>query len=88
MYRADSSRLHVRALNTQFASWVKKQLQNHPDEFWEDGAQDYLTHASSIMEKFNDVIYWLNTNEAKAETMTFLGFQSASKTQASEDKEN
>ncbi|CAH9094213.1 unnamed protein product [Cuscuta epithymum] len=88
IYRAESSRLHVRALNTQFASWVKKQLQNHPDELWEDGAQDYLTHASSIMEKFNDVVNWLNTNDAKAETTTFLGFQSASKTQASENKEN
>ncbi|CAI0471597.1 unnamed protein product [Linum tenue] len=47
--RAELSRQHVRALNSQFASWVQKQLNNHPDELWEDGVHDYLTHASSIM---------------------------------------
>lgn len=31
------------------ASWVQAQLQNHPDELWEDGVQDYLNHAKSIM---------------------------------------
>ncbi|KAJ6326823.1 hypothetical protein OIU78_013833 [Salix suchowensis] len=50
--RAESSQLHVRALNNQFASWVQTQLKNHPDELWEDGIRDYLAHASNIMEKF------------------------------------
>ncbi|KAF4403928.1 hypothetical protein CsatB_003899 [Cannabis sativa] len=65
--RAESSRQHVRALNTQFASWVQAQLKNHPDELWEDGARDYLAHASSIMEKFTDVVSWLKANAAKGE---------------------
>ncbi|XP_058085051.1 uncharacterized protein LOC131232670 isoform X2 [Magnolia sinica] len=65
--RAESSRQHVRALNAQFASWVQSQLQNHPDELWQDGVQDYLTHASHIMEKFSDVVEWLKANAAKAD---------------------
>ncbi|CAI0471593.1 unnamed protein product [Linum tenue] len=63
--RAELSRQHVRALNSQFASWVQKQLNNHPDELWEDGVHDYLTHASSIMQKFSDVVNWLKANGAK-----------------------
>ncbi|VFQ63248.1 unnamed protein product [Cuscuta campestris] len=89
MRRAESSRQHVRALNNQFASWVQTQLQNHPDELWEDGVQDYLTHASSIMEKFSDVVNWLKANGAKGATTSLLGFQSAPKTAVtSENKEN
>ncbi|XP_020084098.1 uncharacterized protein LOC109707332 isoform X3 [Ananas comosus] len=64
--RAESARHHVRALNTQFASWVQSQLQNHPDELWEDGVKDYLSHASHIMEKFKDVVDWLRQNAAKS----------------------
>ncbi|KAH8513501.1 hypothetical protein H0E87_006682 [Populus deltoides] len=63
--RAESSQHHVRALNNQFASWVQTQLKNHPDELWEDGIQDYLAHASNIMEKFSDVVNWLKANSAK-----------------------
>lgn len=66
MQRAESSRQHVSALNTQFASWVQTQLKNHPDELWEDGVQDYLAHASKIMEKFRDVVDWLKANTLKA----------------------
>ncbi|CAK8539381.1 unnamed protein product [Lathyrus sativus] len=62
MKRAESSQQHVRALNTQFASWVQTQLKNHPDELWEDGVRDYLDHATGIMEKFSDVVNWLKTN--------------------------
>ncbi|XP_051114706.1 uncharacterized protein LOC127240207 [Andrographis paniculata] len=69
MKRAQSSGRHVRALNTQFASWVQTQLQNHPDELWEDGVQDYLNHAKSIMEKFSDVVNWLKANAAKGESL-------------------
>ncbi|CAN1186266.1 hypothetical protein LINPERHAP2_LOCUS38035 [Linum perenne] len=65
MQRAELSRQHVRALNSQFASWVQTQLKNHPDELWEDGVLDYLAHASSIMEKFSDVVNWLKANAAK-----------------------
>lgn len=67
MKRAESSQQHVRALNTQFASWVQTQLKNHPDELWEDGVRDYLDHATSIMEKFSDVVNWLKANATKAQ---------------------
>ncbi|KAG9145112.1 hypothetical protein Leryth_008904 [Lithospermum erythrorhizon] len=73
MQRADLSRQHVRALNTQFASWVQSQLQNHPDELWQDGARDYLNHASHIMEKFDDVVNWLKENVANGETGVVSG---------------
>ncbi|MQM04255.1 hypothetical protein Taro_037051 [Colocasia esculenta] len=66
--RAQLCHLHVRALNTQYASWVQSQLQNHPDELWQDGAQDYIAHASQIMEKFSDVVAWLRTNAPKAQS--------------------
>ncbi|CAN1253606.1 hypothetical protein LINPERPRIM_LOCUS8357 [Linum perenne] len=49
MKQAELSRQHVRALNSQFSSWVQAQLKNHPDELWEDGVRDYLAHASHIM---------------------------------------
>ncbi|KQJ84124.1 hypothetical protein BRADI_5g18857v3 [Brachypodium distachyon] len=62
--RAEAASKHVRALNTQFASWVQLQLQNHPAELWEDGIKDYISHASEIMEKFKDVVNWLRQNKA------------------------
>uniref|UniRef100_A0A0D9VX77 RanBD1 domain-containing protein n=1 Tax=Leersia perrieri TaxID=77586 RepID=A0A0D9VX77_9ORYZ len=61
--RAEAASKHVRALNTQFASWVQSQLQNHPAELWEDGMKDYISHASEIMEKFKDVVNWLRQNK-------------------------
>ncbi|KAL9678869.1 hypothetical protein QQ045_016720 [Rhodiola kirilowii] len=60
--RAASSQQHVRALNIQFASWVNTQLKDHPDEVWEDGVRDYISHASAILEKFSDVVRWLKAN--------------------------
>ncbi|KAK6935318.1 Ran binding domain [Dillenia turbinata] len=42
-------------------SWVQSQLQNHPDELWEDVAQHYLFHASNIMKLALDT----KTNEIK-----------------------
>ncbi|KAL1316558.1 hypothetical protein HN51_068743 [Arachis hypogaea] len=69
MRRAESSQKHVRALNTQFASWVQTQLQNHPDELWEDGVRDYLEHAAGIMEKFSDVVNWIKANATKGENL-------------------
>ncbi|KAI3414690.1 RanBD1 domain-containing protein [Psidium guajava] len=86
MHRAESSRHHVRALNTQFASWVQTQLKNHPDELWEDGVRDYLSHASSIMEKFSDVVNWLKANSLKGENSSTAGPQIAEKKLISEDK--
>lgn len=59
MQRVELAHRHVTALNKQFASWVQSQLLNHPEELWEDGVRDYLTHASGIMEKFSDVVAWL-----------------------------
>ncbi|XP_057463269.1 uncharacterized protein LOC130753294 [Actinidia eriantha] len=88
MRQAELSRQHVRALNTQFASWVQTQLQNHPDELWEDGARDYLAHASNIMEKFNDVVSWLKSNTANGETFSGLGSHTAPKKFVSESKDN
>ncbi|KAK7252636.1 hypothetical protein RIF29_36724 [Crotalaria pallida] len=69
MKRAESSQQHVRALNTQFASWVQTQLKNHPDELWEDGVRDYLDHASNIRAKFSDVVNWLKANATKGENL-------------------
>ncbi|XWS38424.1 hypothetical protein CRYUN_Cryun19dG0130200 [Craigia yunnanensis] len=68
--RAELSRQHVKALNTQFASWVQSQLKNHPDELWQDGVQDYLTHASNIMEKFSDVVNWLKENAVNGDNLS------------------
>ncbi|KAL8114546.1 uncharacterized protein LOC141667488 isoform X2 [Apium graveolens] len=77
--RAELSRQHVRALNTQFASWVQTQLQNYPDELWEDGVQDYSNHASNIMVKFSDVVDWLKAKSATAENPSASESQSAPK---------
>ncbi|XP_038978634.1 uncharacterized protein LOC103716852 isoform X2 [Phoenix dactylifera] len=67
---------HVRALNTQFASWIQLQLQNHPDELWEDGVKDYLSHASHIMEKFKDVVDWLRASAGKSGSTSTAVFSS------------
>ncbi|KAJ3706662.1 hypothetical protein LUZ61_010367 [Rhynchospora tenuis] len=71
--RAEASHQHVRALNSQFASWVQSQLQNHPDELWEDGVRNYLSHASHIMEKFKDVVDWLKANSEKTKIVAKSG---------------
>ncbi|GAB2224587.1 hypothetical protein Drorol1_Dr00005349 [Drosera rotundifolia] len=81
--RAESSRQHVRALNTQFASWVQSQLKNHPDELWEDGIRDYLEHASNILEKFSDVVDWLKANSAKHAGLPTMGTQTKAENFAS-----
>ncbi|CAK9188631.1 unnamed protein product [Ilex paraguariensis] len=86
--RAESSRQHVRALNTQFASWVQTQLRDNPDELWEDGVQDYLSHASNIMEKFSDVVNWLKANATKGESLPALVSQPAQNKLVSEIKGN
>ncbi|CAH2071298.1 unnamed protein product, partial [Thlaspi arvense] len=68
--RAELARKHVRALNNQFVSWVQIQLKNHPDELWEDGMNDYISHASNILEKFKDVVNWLKENKGKGENVS------------------
>ncbi|KAL4592859.1 hypothetical protein LXL04_005866 [Taraxacum kok-saghyz] len=91
MRRAESSRQHVRALNNQFASWVNTQLQNHPDELWEDGLRDYIAHSSSIMEKFSDVVNWLKSNSTKKDNLLEHGSQqshSPQKKLVTESKDN
>ncbi|CDP09816.1 unnamed protein product [Coffea canephora] len=87
MQRAESSRQHVRALNKQFASWIQTQLEKHPDELWEDGVQDYLNHAKTIMEKFDDVVSWLKANAAKNENNSITGLDTIQKKPVSESKE-
>ncbi|THU55090.1 hypothetical protein C4D60_Mb11t02890 [Musa balbisiana] len=71
--RAESAHRHVRALNSQFASWVQLQLQSHPDELWEDGVSDYLSHASHIMENFKDIVDWLKAKSAKQKSVSIAG---------------
>lgn len=88
MRRAELSRQHVRALNNQFVSWVQSQLQNHPDELWEDGVRDYQTHASNILEKFSDVVNWLKLNSTKNDNSLEHGSQAAQKKLDTENKEN
>ncbi|XP_071707760.1 uncharacterized protein [Rutidosis leptorrhynchoides] len=66
-------------------SWVQSQLQNHPDELWEDGVRDYLTHASNILEKFSDVVSWLKLNSTKGENSLE---HAAQKKLVTENKEN
>ncbi|GMJ04381.1 hypothetical protein like AT4G11790 [Hibiscus trionum] len=68
--QAELSRQHVKALNAQFASWVQSQLKNHPDELWQDGVSDYLSHASNIMEKFSDVVDWLKANAVNGDNLS------------------
>ncbi|XP_010434154.1 PREDICTED: nuclear pore complex protein NUP98B-like isoform X3 [Camelina sativa] len=68
--RAELARKNVRALNNQFVSWVQLQLKNHPDELWEDGMNDYISHASNILEKFKDVVNWLKENKGKGENVS------------------
>ncbi|XP_042422415.1 uncharacterized protein LOC122010094 isoform X2 [Zingiber officinale] len=63
--RAESAQRQVRALNSQFVSWVQSQLEKHPDELWEDGVNDYLSHASSIKGEFKDVVDWLRAKSAR-----------------------
>ncbi|XP_076887445.1 uncharacterized protein LOC143537595 [Bidens hawaiensis] len=87
MQRAESSKQHVRALNNQFACWIQSQLQNHPDELWEDGVTDYLTHASNIMENFSDVVNWLKSNSTKSEALLEHGSHAAQKKLVTENKE-
>ncbi|XP_074570702.1 uncharacterized protein LOC141827378 isoform X2 [Curcuma longa] len=63
--RAELAQQQVRALNSQFASWVQSQLEKHPDELWEDGVSDYLSHASYIKGEFKDVVDWLRAKTAR-----------------------
>ncbi|CAA0834374.1 Pleckstrin homology (PH) domain superfamily protein [Striga hermonthica] len=65
MYALRAGSGHVRALNIQFASWTQSQLQNHPDEPWDDGVQDYLNRAKIIIESYGDAVNWLRTNAVK-----------------------
>ncbi|KAH1223396.1 Nuclear pore complex protein Nup50 [Glycine max] len=72
IHRAEPSQQPIVAappLDMKRADWVQTQLKNHPDELWEDGVRDYLDHASSIMEKFSDVVNWLKANATKAENL-------------------
>lgn len=85
--RAESSRQHVRALNKQFASWIQNQLENHPDELWDDGVQDYLNHTKTILEKFSDVVNWLKANAAKDESMPVVASDNSQKVFGFESKE-
>ncbi|GBG89309.1 hypothetical protein CBR_g49019 [Chara braunii] len=52
---------HVRALNRDFTSWVQTQSQNHPDELWIEGLQDYIKYAAKLMDDFKDVVEWLRS---------------------------
>lgn len=77
--RRKAARQHVRALNTEFASWVQSQLRDHPDELWEDGVRDYLAQTSDILGKFTDVVNWLKANAGNEGSMSSFGIQSTEK---------
>ncbi|XWS48983.1 hypothetical protein CRYUN_Cryun13aG0124500 [Craigia yunnanensis] len=51
--RAEPSQQQSTATPPLDPHWVQSQQKNHPDEHWQDGVQDYLTHASNIMEKLD-----------------------------------
>lgn len=38
----------MKALNSQFASWVRDRAQNSPLVSWQKGCEDYLAHARAI----------------------------------------
>ncbi|CAO2819983.1 unnamed protein product [Amaranthus hypochondriacus] len=77
--RRKAARQHVRALNTEFASWVQSQLRDHPDELWEDGIRDYLRQASDILGKFTDVVNWLKAKNGSEGSTSLLGTQYSEK---------
>ncbi|KAF8113097.1 hypothetical protein N665_0056s0002 [Sinapis alba] len=85
--RAELARKHVRALNNQFVSWVQIQLKNHPDELWEDGMNDYISHASNILEKFKDVVNWLKQSNGNGDNVSSES-TGAEKKQVAEVKNN
>ncbi|TYJ23496.1 hypothetical protein E1A91_A08G196600v1 [Gossypium mustelinum] len=75
LQRAEPSCQHVKALNTQFARSVMFHLgtittEESPNELWQDGVQDYLTHALNIMEKFSDVVNWLKGNAVTGDSLS------------------
>ncbi|XP_057520101.1 nucleoporin NUP152-like isoform X1 [Amaranthus tricolor] len=82
--RRKAAQQHVRALNTEFASWVQCQLRDHPDELWEDGLKDYVSQASNIREKFTDVVNWLKAKTDSEGSTSFLGTQVSEKQKALE----
>ncbi|CAM6051527.1 unnamed protein product [Sphagnum compactum] len=57
---------HVRALNTQFSSWVQNQEREHLDELWQGGMEDYLKHATTIMADFRDVVDWVKAKTSSS----------------------
>lgn len=46
----------LKALNSQFKSWVEEQHAEHLGELWSDGVESYLDHAKKLLEDFKDVI--------------------------------
>ncbi|KAL0826627.1 hypothetical protein Bca101_050304 [Brassica carinata] len=46
------------------------QLKNHPDELWENGMNDYISHASNILEKFKDVVNWLKQSKGRGDNVS------------------
>jgi hypothetical protein len=57
---------NVRALNTQFSSWVQNQEREHLDELWQGGMEDYLKHATTIMAEFRDVVDWVKAKTSSS----------------------
>lgn len=56
----------VRALNSQFARWVREQEEAKIDHLWTEGVGDYIHHANSILEEFSDVVEWLKAKAASS----------------------
>ncbi|XP_013618534.1 PREDICTED: uncharacterized protein LOC106325055 isoform X2 [Brassica oleracea var. oleracea] len=58
------------AVSESFPEANQSPLKNHPDELWEDGMNDYISHASNILEKFKDVVNWLKQSKGRGDNVS------------------
>ena len=47
---------HLKALNEQFAAWIRGASTTKPDELWSAGCRDYLKHAEDLEREYRDAI--------------------------------
>ncbi|XP_048603732.1 uncharacterized protein LOC106434384 isoform X3 [Brassica napus] len=58
------------AVSESFPEANQSPLKNHPDELWENGMNDYISHASNILEKFKDVVNWLKQSKGRGDNVS------------------
>eukprot|EP00877_Chromochloris_zofingiensis_P015024 jgi/Chrzof1/9776/Cz04g15110.t1 len=66
---------HLKALNSQFAGWIREQDASYRDQLWLDGVKDYQKHAEQLLQDFKDVLHEGSDNTAG--TATTLNFNSS-----------